>query len=269
MVTPLTLAYSPCPNDTFMFGAIANGLIETHGLTFTTCLHDVQTLNERLLESAFDISKVSFHAYLRAQDGYELLAAGAALGFGCGPLVVARSADALQHPAQVRVAVPGELTTANLLLHLWNPAIAERLYVPYDQVMQAVADGRADAGVIIHESRFAYAQAGLVAIADLGAWWESETDLPLPLGGIVMRRSETLPDAAAIEELIRASITHAQADPAAIAPYIATHARELDPDIINRHVAMFVNDFSLSLGEQGRAAIDCLATMAQGKVPGL
>ncbi|MBL7077658.1 MAG: 1,4-dihydroxy-6-naphthoate synthase [Kiritimatiellae bacterium] len=268
-MTPLTLAYSPCPNDTFMFGAIANGLIDTHGLTFDTCLHDVQTLNERLLESAFDISKVSFHAYLRAQTDYQLLDAGAALGFGCGPLVVARTADALHHSARARVAVPGGLTTANLLLHLWNPAITERVCVPYDQVMQEVIEGRADAGVIIHESRFAYAEHGLVAIADLGAWWEAETGLPIPLGCIVARRGDDGPDAPALETLIRESIDYAQTHPADIVPYVAAHAREIDANIIDQHVAMFVNDFSLSLGDQGRAAIERLATMAHGKVPGL
>ncbi|MDP6630203.1 MAG: 1,4-dihydroxy-6-naphthoate synthase [Kiritimatiellia bacterium] len=266
---PLTLAYSPCPNDTFIFGAIATGQIDTHDLSFDIRLHDVQTLNERLLESTFDVSKVSFHAYLRARNTYNLLDAGAALGFGCGPLVVARDAEALRQPGHIRIAVPGELTTANLLLHLWNPAIETRLFCRYDEVMAMVADGRADAGVIIHESRFAYAQAGLVCIADLGAWWEHETGHPIPLGCIVARRAAALPSADTLESLIRESIAYAQSHPETTTPYIAAHARELSPDVVAQHVAMFVNRFSLSLGEEGRAAIDRLATMAQGKVPGL
>ncbi len=264
-----SLAYSPCPNDTFMFHAVAAGAVSLPDVAFAIELHDVQTLNERVSDGAVDISKVSIHAYLRARDRYVLLNAGAALGFGCGPLVVACGADALRNPATACIAVPGELTTANLLLHLWAPAIGSRRFLPYDEIMPAVLRGEVDAGVIIHESRFVYRDAGLTALADLGAWWEAETGLPIPLGGIVARRTLGDPMHRALGGLIRDSILYARRDPAASRDYVSEHARELSADVLDRHIATFVNDFSLTLGEQGHAAIDRLAAMAAGKVPGL
>ena len=265
----LSLAYSPCPNDTFMFCALATEQIPSPEFDFSIQLHDVQTLNEQVMAGAVDISKVSFHAYLRARDQYTLLSAGAALGFGCGPLVVAQRADALDSPASARVAIPGELTTANLLLHLWNDDIAERVFLPYDQIMDAVLQSEVDAGVIIHESRFVYEAAGLVALMDLGAWWEQETSLPIPLGGIVAKRSLGADTHDGIEALIRQSILHGQHDPQSTRNYVTQHAQEMDPAVLDRHIATFVNAFSLSLNEQGRDAIDRLAEMAAGRVPGL
>ncbi len=265
----LSLAYSPCPNDTFMFGALATGQIDASPFEFSIQLHDVQTLNEQVLADTFDISKVSFHAYLRARDHYTLLHTGAALGFGCGPLLVARRAGALHNPASARVAVPGELTTANLLLHLWNEDVGERVFLPYDKIMSAVLSNEVDAGVLIHESRFVYESVGLVALMDLGAWWEQETDLPIPLGGIVARHSLGDGVHTRLETVIRQSIVYAQRDPQAVRDYVTRHAQEMDPAVLDRHVATFVNAFSLSLGEQGRAAVARLAEMAAGRVPGL
>ncbi len=263
MNAELSLAYSPCPNDTFIFGALATGQIEVSGLRFDIRLHDVQTLNERVLAEAFDVSKVSIHAYLKARERYVLLDAGAAVGFGCGPLVVAKARDALANPAAVRIAVPGEWTTANLLLRLWNPAIAERIYLPYDQIMAAVLDGRADAGVIIHESRFVYRESGLRAIVDLGEWWEAETGLPIPLGGIVARHSLGHDMHWLLETTIRQSIEAASRHPETVAAYVRAHARELSASVLDRHVAMFVNAFSLRLGRQGQSAIDRLSAMME------
>ncbi len=265
----LSLAYSPCPNDTFMFCAIADGRVVSPRVGFDIRLADVETLNGRVLAGEVDVSKVSFHAWLRARDRYTLLDAGAALGFGCGPLLVARRADALDDRVRVRIAVPGALTTANLLLHLWRPDAGELVFLPYDRILSAVCSGEVDAGVIIHESRFVYRQAGLVALVDLGAWWESETGLPVPLGGIVARRSLDADVRREVDALIRASIQAARRDPESTRGYVAAHARELDPSVLASHVATFVNDFSLSLGEQGRAAVDRLAAMAVGMVPEL
>ncbi len=178
----LTLAYSPCPNDTFMFRDLAEGAESLEGHDIEVHLHDVETLNSMALESTYDISKVSFAAWLRVDARYELLRAGAALGFGCGPLVVSRRA--LQHDdlAQCRIAVPGELTTAHLLLRLWAPQARDKVFVPYDRIIPLVAGGAADCGVIIHEGRFVYPQAGLKCLVDLGEWWERETKLPVTLG---------------------------------------------------------------------------------------
>jgi 1,4-dihydroxy-6-naphthoate synthase len=269
MKQDLSLAYSPCPNDTFMFCALATGQIPSPQFDVSIQLHDVQTLNEHVLAGAVDISKVSFHAYLRARSEYTLLNAGAALGFGCGPLVIAQRADALDTPATARIAVPGDLTTANLLLHLWKEDIGERIFMPYDQVMSAVLNGEVDAGVIIHESRFVYEAAGLVALMDLGAWWEQETGLPIPLGGIVARRSLGEDTHQSMETLIRQSIMFAQHDPQATRDYVTQHSQEMDAAVLDRHIATFVNAFSLSLGEQGQSAIDRLSEMATGRVPGL
>ena len=261
----LTLAYSPCPNDTFMFSALASGRVSSQNFSFDIRLHDVQTLNERVLNDEFDVSKVSIHAYLKARDRYELLNAGAAVGFGCGPIVVARSADALADPASARVAIPGALTTANLLLHLWNPEIEPGLCVSYDKVMDEVLSGRADAGVIIHESRFVYKELGLEAVVDLGEWWEKETGLPIPLGGIVGRRSLGNESLRELEALIRESIRDASRHPEETTTYVRAHAQELSGEVLDRHVAMFVNDFSLHLGEPGRAAIEKMSAMLEGK----
>jgi 1,4-dihydroxy-6-naphthoate synthase len=252
-----------------MFCALATGQITSSPFDFAIQLHDVQTLNEQVMADAFDISKVSFHTYLRARGQYALLNTGAALGFGCGPLVIAQRADALDTPASARVAVPGELTTANLLLHLWKEDIGERVFLPYDQIMPALLRGEVDAGVIIHESRFVYEAAGLVALMDLGAWWEQETGLPIPLGGIVARRSLGEETHASVEAVIRQSIMRAQRDPQATREYVTRHAQEMDPTVLDRHIATFVNAFSLDLGEQGQAAVDRLADMATGRVPGL
>jgi 1,4-dihydroxy-6-naphthoate synthase len=269
IATTMSLAYSPCPNDTFMFGPIANGLIPSPSIDFDIELHDVQILNERVVEGIYDVSKVSFHAFLHARNEYTLLDAGAALGYGCGPIVVARNQDALNAPETSTIAVPGELTTANLLLHLWSPAIAHRRFMPYDRILPAVLAGDVDAGVIIHESRFTYADTGLFALVDLGAWWEEETRLPIPLGGIVARRSLGPSMAATLSDLIRDSITFSRKHPYLLAPYIRNHAQEISETVLRQHVDMFVNEFSLDIGETGRAAVDRLAEMAKGKVPGL
>lgn len=246
-----------------MFCAVAKGLIDTRGLRLRVQLHDVQALNEHLLDSVYDVSKVSFHAYLRGRESYALLDAGAALGFGCGPIVVARSEDALADAASARVAVPGELTTAHLLLRIWNPEVVDRVFVRYDRVMPMVLSGEVDAGVIIHESRFVYREAGLVALADLGEWWERETGLPIPLGGIVARRSLGEPMLKTLDAVIRDSIDFACRHPDATTDYVSAHARELSKDVLDRHIAMFVNDFSVHLGDQGREAIERLGAMAR------
>ena len=185
----LTLAYSPCPNDTFMFHDIATGTLRPRGVTVQIHLHDVETLNRAALAGRFDITKLSFAAWLQARSEYTLLNAGAALGYGCGPVVVARRPMDAAALAGCRVAIPGELTTAHLLLRLWQPSIGQRVFVRYDEVIGLVAAGEVDAGVIIHEGRFVYQQAGLHLVVDLGRWWEQRTSLPIPLGCIAARTS--------------------------------------------------------------------------------
>lgn len=265
----LSMAYSPCPNDTFMFCDVAAGTLLPGGEPVQVHLHDVETLNRLALAGTYDITKVSFRTYLMVRDRYRLLDAGAALGYGCGPLVVARSPLDPQHLAGTAVAVPGELTTAHLLLQLWAPQVRNKRFVPYDRVMDEVLAERAGAGVIIHESRFVYPERGLSCLMDLGAWWEQTTGLPIPLGCIIARTSLGPALIDTIESRLRQAILRSLADPAHTDGYVGQNAREIDPAVQRRHIAMFVNDFSVSLGPRGRAAVECLENKArqEGLIP--
>ncbi|OGV71251.1 MAG: hypothetical protein A3K19_18975 [Lentisphaerae bacterium RIFOXYB12_FULL_65_16] len=259
----LSMAYSPCPNDTFMFHDVAAGDWSRAGYDVTVHLHDIETLNRMALDGVYDITKVSFHAYLRVRAEYQLLNAGAALGFGCGPLLVARRPlDPAELP-RCRVAVPGELTTAHLLLRLWAPDIRQKLFVTYDQVLDLVRTGEVDCGLLIHESRFVYRDAGLSCVVDLGQWWETQTGQPIPLGCVVARKRFGVPVLAELERLLQAAIRHSRACPAGTAGYVREHAREKDASVQRQHIDMFVTDFSLDLGESGRAAVAALETMAR------
>ncbi|MDZ7640826.1 MAG: 1,4-dihydroxy-6-naphthoate synthase [Desulfurivibrio sp.] len=251
----LTLGFSPCPNDTFIFHALVHGLVEQAPPLAPPCLEDVETLNHWALEGRLAITKLSFHALGHVLDKYTLLTAGAALGRGCGPLLVARRP--LEPAALVakRVAVPGRYTTAALLLGLFAPHCQRPLVLRFDQIMPALARGEIDAGVIIHESRFTYREHGLVLLADLGAWWEESSGLPIPLGGIAARRELGSSRLTAIEAAIRRSVELAWAAPERAMPYIRRHAGELDDAVVRAHIELYVNDFSQTLGEQGQAAI--------------
>ncbi len=251
----LTLAYSPCPNDTFMFRDIAEGVESLEDHEIEVHLHDVETLNSLALESTYDISKVSFAAWLRVEDRYELLRAGAALGFGCGPVLVSRRPLQRDDLGNCLIAVPGKLTTAHLLLQLWAPHAQNKVFVPYDRIIPLVAAGAADCGVIIHEGRFVYARSGLGCLVDLGEWWEHETKLPIPLGGIVARRSLGSNLIRAIEAMLRRAVAQSLAEPDGTWDYVRRHAQEMDPDVLASHVKLFVNEFSLDLSGQGQAAI--------------
>jgi len=251
----LDLAFSSCPNDTFIFHALLHGHIDTAPYTFTPCIKDVETLNMAAFKGTHAISKLSFAAYLSLKDRYTLLDSGAALGFGCGPILVA--AGNLQSVEEARIAVPGRYTTAFLLLRLWNGALKHIEFVRFDEILPGIASGRFDAGLIIHEGRFVYPQYGCVPIIDLGEWWESRTGLPIPLGCIAIR-NDRLEYKESVEKLIRASITHAFQVPADSEGFIKEHAQELDDAIIREHIALYVNNFTLSLGEKGREAIRIL-----------
>jgi 1,4-dihydroxy-6-naphthoate synthase len=251
----LTCAYSPCPNDTFVFCRLAQASgIETH-------LQDVETLNQSAFEGKFDVTKLSFHAWLLLQDTYQLLHVGAALGRGCGPLVISKREGAL-NPSSI-VAVPGEYTTAHLLLRLWRPDINHRVFMPFDQIMDAVASGEADAGVIIHEGRFVYEERGFQCIQDLGEWWETETGRPIPLGCIAAKKSLGQEQIAAFEQRLKESIECAFRDPDSTKEYVKAHAQELSDAVTREHIRTYVNDFTLDLGPEGRAAIDKLQQMAR------
>ncbi len=262
-MTVLSLAFSPCPNDTFVFDAWVNGRLngQVDAPPAEVTYADVDVTNTAALQDGYDIAKVSYAALPWLLDRYELLPCGGALGRGCGPLVLARGdRDDLDGG---RVAVPGERTTAYLLLRLWasgqRPATID--VVPFAEIMPAVQAGRYDAGLVIHEARFTYHHYGLTALADLGEWWEADTGLPIPLGAILARRdlaARTGVTAAQATDVIRASVRHAWAHPDDSAAYVATHAQEMDPDVQRRHIELYVNEFTQDLGPDGYAAIEAL-----------
>lgn len=251
----LSLGFSPCPNDTFIFDALVHGRIDTHGLAFRERLEDVEALNRLAADRALDVTKASYGAIPWLLDGYALLGSGGALGRGCGPLVVAREPLAMEELRGRRIAIPGARTTANLLLHLFDPELSHGEERVYGDIMPAVARGEAEAGLIIHESRFTYREHGLVCLLDLGEWWEGETGLPIPLGGILARRSLGPAVLGRLKAAIRASVEHAVANPDDSAAYVVAHARELDPAVVRAHIELYVNRFSADLGDEGEAAV--------------
>lgn len=251
----LKLGFSPCPNDTYIFHALAEGLIESDPYRFDVMLADVEILNRQVGESLLDVCKVSIYAVRHLLDRYWLLGAGGAIGRGCGPLIVSRAPLVPGELRHKMIAIPGRMTTASFLLRLSALHQGETVEMVFDQIMPAVAAGKVDAGVIIHEGRFTYPAYGLRPVLDLGEWWEETTGLPLPLGGIVVRRDLGVDVARLVEEKIRESLLHARKNPAAAWPYIVRHAQEMAPDVIRSHIETFVSPYSLSVGKDGADAI--------------
>lgn len=224
---------------------------------------DVETLNRAAQNETYDISKLSFYAYLLAKDKYRLLRSGAALGFGCGPVAVSRKPVDKKALPSLCIAIPGELTTAHLLFRLFCPKAANKIFVRYDEIIKTVKNGAADVGIIIHEDRFVYEAEGLHKLADLGQWWETKTGAPIPLGCIAIRRAQADTYADALDGLIRKSLSAARNDIASAMPFITAHARQADPDIIRKHIDTFVTDFSLDLGTEGDRAVAALEHLAK------
>ena len=252
---------SPCPNDTYIFDALIHGRSPA---PFSTNVHmaDVEELNALAREGRLDVTKLSMAAAAHVLDRYILLNSGAALGRGCGPLVVSRRDLTDDECRHARIAIPGRMTTANLLLSLTGRFSGPREEMIFDQVMPAVEQGRADIGVIIHEGRFTYAGRGLHLVLDLGQWWEKTTGMPLPLGVIAVRRDLGMHAALRVEEAIRQSLLHARAHPEAGRAFIRAHAQEMDEAVMNSHIAMFVNEYSLDLAQEGRKAMQALLQAA-------
>jgi 1,4-dihydroxy-6-naphthoate synthase len=257
----LAFGFSPCPNDTFAFDALVHGRIDAP-FTAVPALHDIEQLNALARERRYELTKLSFGALAGLGDRYTMLRAGAALGHGCGPLVVAREAATLAQAAAGRIAIPGRDTTAFLLLRMAAPALGEIVEVRYDAILQAVASGEVEAGLIIHESRFTYAEHGLVEIADLGAWWESETGMPVPLAAICARDDVGAELRSAAEDAIRQSVEHAFAYPLDSLAYVRAHSQELSDEVCRRHIDLYVNEFTRDLGDDGLAAVAALLSRA-------
>lgn len=269
MIRILTLGYSPCPNDTFIFDALVHRRIPLGDLDFRERLEDVETLNALALAATLDMTKISYHALGHLRRDYALLRAGGALGRGCGPLVVARAAGDMASLRGRTIAIPGRLTTANLLLQLYGEGFDRVRIMPFDRIMEAVARGEVAAGVIIHESRFTYQGLGLHKILDLGRWWEETTGRPIPLGGILIKRSLGAALIRAVDGALRRSVEFAFAYPELSRPYIKAHAQELADEVIDSHIGLYVNPFSLDLGEDGLAAVTTLLARAEerGLIP--
>ena len=269
-MTPLELAYSPCPNDTFIFTPWVEGHIPG-APPVVERFEDIDTLNQIALNGEPDIVKVSFHALGHLRDRYCLLRSGGALGRGCGPLVVARTPFSKDELASKTIAIPGTLTTAALLTRLFAPGLkdANVVVMPFDRIMPAVCEGIVDAGVIIHESRFTYQRHGLTQIVDLGEWWERETGHAIPLGGILMRRDLGDDLIRRTERALAESVDFAHAHTDVVWPTVRRHAQEMEDEVMSQHIALYVNDFTRDYGVEGQAAIAHLLSTAErlGLVP--
>jgi 1,4-dihydroxy-6-naphthoate synthase len=265
-VRALRFGFTPCPNDTFAFHALVHGLVDPP-IPVTPVLLDIEELNRHAHQGSFELTKISIGAFPGVSSRYRLLRSGAALGRSVGPVLVAREAMSLAEAAAARIAVPGYETTAFLLLRLAAPALGDVVELRYDRILEAIARGEVDAGLIIHESRFTYADRGLVAVADLGDWWEVETGQPIPLAGICARSDVAEATVAELERAVRASVEHAFANPAASRAYVRAHAQELSDEVCEAHIQLYVNEFTIDLGEEGLQAIEMLVGRAADLAP--
>jgi 1,4-dihydroxy-6-naphthoate synthase len=267
MITkPFSLGYSPCPNDTFIFYALVHGKIDTGDLHFKEILLDVETLNQMALHAELDITKVSYHAFGYLREDYCLLRSGSAIGRGCGPLLVVREDYAINDLQWKKIAIPGRLTTAYLLFQLFSADFINSLSfieMPFHKMMEAVKNGVADAGLVIHEGRFTYSSYGLKRMVDLGEWWENETGLPVPLGGILVKRNLGEDLIKRINSFVRKSVEYAFTHRDEPKNYITQHSQELEDKVIEQHINLYVNDYSIDIGEDGILAVKELLRMAE------
>ena len=266
----LTLGFSPCPNDTFIFDALIHHKIDTEGLEFEVSYDDVETLNQKALRGELDITKLSFHAFAYVANQYALLDAGSALGFGVGPLLISKNHfdgenDAeLQTPdSKLRVGIPGKYTTANFLLGIAYPRLQNKQELVFSEIESALLSGQIDLGLIIHENRFTYQDKGLTKIVDLGDYWEKLTGCAIPLGGIVINRNLDREVQLKVNRLIRQSVEFAFAHPKSGIDFIRQHAQAMEESVMYKHIELYVNKYSINLGEEGRKAVDTLFKLAQ------
>lgn len=261
----LSLGFSPCPNDTFIFDALVHGRIDTEGLDFEVALADVEELNQRAIRGDLHITKLSYHAYARLIPQYVLLEAGSALGNNCGPLLIAKRPFSVKEINKAKIAIPGRYTTANFLLSLAYPEARNKEETLFSEIETAVISGAADLGLIIHENRFTYAEKGLVKIRDLGEYWEETTRSPIPLGGVVIRRDLPLEVQYKVNRVLKNSVAYAFEHPKASLPYVRAHAQEMEEEVMYQHINLYVNEYSRSLGLKGKAAVQRLFEEARRK----
>lgn len=259
----LTLGFSPCPNDTFIFDAMVNGKIDTHGITFDYVMEDVETLNRWAEQGKLDITKLSYNTFLHTVNKYALLYSGSALGKGVGPLLISKKPLSLDNIADFKIAIPGFNTTANLLLSLAFPNAKNKAEVVFSEIEDAVINGQYDAGLIIHESRFTYAQKGLTKLIDMGDWWEAAANAAIPLGGIVMRRNFDKELIAKVDAIIKASLEYSWKQYPQLSEFITCNAQEMEENVMRKHIDLYVNEYTTDLGETGRNAINTLFERAK------
>lgn len=256
LTNELTIGFSPCPNDCFIFDAMIHGKIDTEGLTFISVMEDVETLNQKAFKAELDITKLSFHAFAYLTKGYQLLNSGSALGNNCGPLLVSRSKLHLE--SSTSIAIPGKYTTANFLLSLAFPEAKNKTEMLFSEIEDAVLNGKTDAGLIIHENRFTYEQKGLKKIIDLGEYWEQLSKAPIPLGGIVIKRAFDNDLKKKVDRILRKSVEYAFANPASSLNFVKEHAQEMDEEVMMKHIHLYVNKYSIDLGTEGKRAVKLL-----------
>lgn len=252
-----SLAFSPCPNDTFIFDALVNQKIDTKGISFEVFLEDVQTLNEWAMQGKMDFSKISYGVWNKVNHQYSLLNSGGALGKGVGPLLITKPGNT-NSVNDMTIAIPGENTTAHLLFSLAYPNATKKVFKVFHEIENAVLNGEVDAGVIIHENRFTYEAKGLAKIVDLGAYWEETQQLPIPLGGIIAKKTIDPAIIQEVDALIKQSIEYAFAHYPTVAPYVSEHAQEMSEEVMRQHINLYVNNFSLDLGDEGLQAVEKL-----------
>lgn len=267
----LTLGFSPCPNDTFIFDAMVNKQVDTQGIEFEYVLEDVETLNRWAAEGKLDITKLSYNAFLHVVDHYALLHSGSALGKGVGPLLIAKTPFDTANLSDKRIAIPGFNTTANLLLSLAFPGAKNKEALVFSEIEQSVLSGVYDAGLIIHESRFTYAQKGLHKLIDLGDWWENTMNAAIPLGGIVMKRSFDSETCAKVDAIIKESLAYSWKSYPELSPFVTMHAQEMEEKVMRQHIDLYVNEYTTDLGNEGRNAIGTLFSQAEkaGLIPAI
>jgi 1,4-dihydroxy-6-naphthoate synthase len=251
----LTLGFSPCPNDTFIFDAMVHGRIDTEGLEFDYFLADVEELNRKAMASEVDITKISYHAYAYVAKNYLILDSGSALGYRNGPLLIAKNEIGTSDLEKRKIGIPGKYTTANLLFSIVWPDVKNKVEYLFSDIDKAIMNEEVDAGLIIHETRFTYYKKGLHKLADMGELWEQLTGMPIPLGAIVINRNIPEETALKVNRVLRRSLEYAYKDSIASYDFVAGNAKEMDSTVMNNHIKLFVNEFSLDLGEKGREAI--------------
>ena len=258
--TKFSIGFSPCPNDTFIFDALVNKKIDTANMEFEPVLEDVETLNRWAMEGKLDITKISYGVWPIVQRAYTLLNSGSALGKGVGPLLISKNEipNYKSQISELSVALPGEHTTANLLFSMAFPGARKKKFMVFSAIEDAVLSGETDCGVIIHESRFTYEQKGLHKLIDLGDYWEQQTGLPIPLGGIVMKKKFDTVTKKQVDILVKKSLEFSFANYPALPDYVRLHSQEMEESVMRKHIDLYVNDFSLQLGEEGRRAIEQL-----------